>query len=118
MTEQHSLDQNPQSDDQESTEGISIRRRKLFSSRDMRASAIGWEIAIPIVAGPFFGFVLDRRLDSGVQWTMILLGVGLISAVASVLKYLNYELYLMNKELKEAEDKGIKRVWRDYDDEE
>ena len=118
MTDQHGLVQNPQSDDQESTEGISIRRPKLFSSRDMRASAIGWEIAIPIVAGPFLGFVLDRRFDTGVKWTLILLGIGLISAVASVLKYLNYELYLMNKELKEAEDKGIKRVWRDYDDEE
>lgn len=118
MTDPHHQDQNPQPDDQENTEGISIRRPKLFSSRDMRASAIGWEIAIPIVAGPLFGFLLDRRLDSGVQWTLILLGIGLISAVASVLKYLNYELYLMNKEIKEAEDQGIKRVWRDYDDEE
>ena len=93
-----------------------IRKRRLFSGRDMRASAIGWEIAIPIVSGPFFGFLLDRRLGTGVRWTIILLLVGLVSAIFSLVKFVRYEFYLMNKELKEDEEKGVKKVWRDYDE--
>lgn len=101
------------------TEGDrSHRKRRLFSGRDLRASTIGWEIAIPLFAGPFFGFMLDRRLDSGVKWTIILLIVGLITAIVSVVRYVQYEFYIMNKELKADEEQGIKKVWRNYDDDE
>ena len=96
----------------------SLRRRRLFSGRDLRASTIGWEIAIPLFAGPFIGFLLDRRLDTGVRWTIILLIVGLIAAITAVIKYVQYEFYLMRKELESDEKKGIKKVWRNYDDEE
>lgn len=47
---------------------------------------------------------------------MILMGTGLLSAVVSVIKYINHELYKMNQELeaKKAEleklTKGSKRV--------
>src|SRR5690606_28801066 len=98
------------------TEGVPNRRHKLFSSRDLRATTIGWEIAIPIVGGPFFGFIVDRRFDTGVRWTFILLGIGLVSAIVSVVKYIRYESYLINKEKKEEESKGIRREWRNYDD--
>ncbi len=101
------------------TEGNpSLRKRRLLSGRDLRASTIGWEIAIPLISGPFIGFLLDRRLESGVRWTIILLVVGLITAIAAVVKYVRYEFYLMKKELKADEEKGIKKVWRNYDDEE
>lgn len=92
------------------------RRKKLFSSSDLRASSIGWEIAIPIFSGPLVGFFIDRRFDTDVRWTMILMGTGLLSAVVSVIKYINHELYKMNQELeaKKAEleklTKGSKRV--------
>ena len=112
MTEQKRKD-----DDLEQVEGGPARRRKLFSSRDLRATTIGWEIAIPIVGGPFLGFILDRRFDTGVRWTFILLGIGLISAIVAVVKYLQYEFYLINKEKKEEENKSNKKVWRNYDDE-
>jgi F0F1-type ATP synthase assembly protein I len=109
-------EQQRQEEDFEKTEGVPIRRRKLFSSRDLRATTIGWEIAVPIVGGPLLGFILDRRLDNGVRWTFILLGVGLISAIFAVVKHIRYEFYLMDKEKKEEERKGIKKEWRNYDD--
>ena len=95
-----------------------LRKRRMFSGRDLRATTIGWEIAIPLITGPLLGFMLDRRLDSGVRWTIILLVIGLIAAIAAVVKYVQYEFYIMRKELKEEEEKGIKKVWRNYDDEE
>lgn len=95
--------------------GLTHRRKRLFTSRDLRATTIGWEIALPIVAGPLIGFILDRRFDTGVRWTFILLGVGLISAIAAVVKYLKYEFYVMNKEMEADKEKQTKRVWRDYD---
>ncbi|MEL7627233.1 MAG: AtpZ/AtpI family protein [Anaerolineaceae bacterium] len=107
-----------QDDDLEETGGIPTRRRKLFSARDLRATTIGWEIAIPIVGGPLLGFILDRRFDSGVRWTVILLGVGLVAAISAVMKYIHYEFYLMKKEKEEQEKQGLKKVWRDYDDNE
>ena len=110
-------EQNRKGDANENTEGVSIRRRRLFSSRDLRATTIGWEIAIPIVAGPLFGFILDRRYETGVTWTFILLGVGLISAIASVVKYLRYEFYMMNKEMEAKQDGQTPVKWRNYDDE-
>lgn len=110
-------EQQRQGDDPESREGVPARRRKLFSSRDLRATTIGWEIAIPIVGGPLFGFILDRRFDTGVRWTFILLGIGLISAIFAVVKYIRYELYILNKEKKEEENKDSKKEWRNYDDE-
>ncbi len=74
------------------------RRGRMFSARDLRATTIGWEIAIPIVGGPLLGFFLDRRLDTSPRWTLILLGVGILSAVAAVIRYVKYEFYIMNKE--------------------
>lgn len=95
-----------------------LRKRRLFSGQDLRATTIGWEIAIPLIAGPFLGFMLDRSLDSGVRWTITLMVVGLISAIAALVKYVRYEFYLMKKELEADKEKGIKKVWRNYDDEE
>lgn len=110
------IEQAPKNEELEQIESVPVRRHKLFSSRDLRATTIGWEIAIPIVGGPFFGFILDRRFDTGVRWTFILLAIGLLSAVVAVLKYIQYEYYLINKEKKEEEHKGIKKEWRNYDD--
>ena len=78
------------------------RRRRMFSARDLRATTIGWEIALPIVGGPLLGFFIDRQLGTSPRWTLILLGVGVLSAVAAVIRYVRYELYVMNKE---ADDK-------------
>lgn len=85
-----------------------VRRHKMFSGRDLRASTIGWEIAIPLFAGPVIGFVIDRRFDTGVRWTMILMLTGVLLAVIAVIRYLSYEMYLMNKEL-EKKDQDARR---------
>ncbi len=117
MTEQDKADQTPQTEAEPPSQETATRRRRLYSSRDLRATTIGWEIAIPIVAGPLFGFILDRRYETGVLWTFVLLGVGLISAIASVVKYLRYEFYMMNKEMEAKKDSQEPVKWRNYDDE-
>ncbi len=86
------------------------RRRRMFSSRDLRATTIGWEIAIPIVGGPLLGFFLDRRLDTSPRWTLILLGVGILSAVAAVIRYVKYEFYIMNKEENEKRAAELEKM--------
>ena len=87
------------------------RRKRLFSSADLRASAIGWEIAIPIVSGPLIGFLIDRRFNTDVRWTMICMGIGLLAATYSVVKYINHEMHKMNVELekKKAELEKLKQ---------
>ena len=86
------------------------RRRRMFSARDLRATTIGWEIAIPIVGGPLLGFFLDRQFGTAPRWTLILLGVGVLSAVAAVIRYVRYELYVMNREVDEKRAAELEKM--------
>ncbi|HPL81948.1 MAG TPA: AtpZ/AtpI family protein [Anaerolineaceae bacterium] len=85
------------------------RRKRLFSSRDLRATTIGWEIALPIVMGPLIGFFIDRSKGTGVRWTLILLGLGLFASVTSIVRYVSHEMHIMRRDeeakRKEAEEK-------------
>lgn len=78
------------------------RRGRMFTGHDLRATTIGWEIALPIVFGPLIGFIIDRSNDTGIRWTMILLGVGLVVAITAVIRYISYEFHLMEKENEKA----------------
>ena len=82
----------------------------MFSARDLRATTIGWEIAIPIVGGPLLGFFLDRQFGTGSRWTFILLGVGVLSAIAAVVRYVRYEFYVMNKEVNEKKAEELQKM--------
>ena len=86
------------------------RRGRLFSARDLRVTTIGWEIAIPIVSGPLLGFFIDRQFGTGSRWTLILLGVGVLAAVAAVIRYVRYELYVMNKEVDEKRAAELEKM--------
>lgn len=94
---------------------IPSRRKQLFSSSDLKASSIGWEIAIPIFSGPLIGFFLDRQFGTDVRWTMILMGLGLVVATYNVIKYVNQEMHKMNRELEKQKEaleklkKGIRK---------
>lgn len=86
------------------------RRGRLFSARDLRATTIGWEIAIPIVGGPLLGFFIDRQFGTSPRWTFILLGVGVLSAVAAVIRYVRYEFYVMNREMDEKRAAELEKM--------
>jgi uncharacterized membrane-anchored protein YhcB (DUF1043 family) len=92
-----------------------VRRFKIFSGRDLRASSVGWEVAIPLFAGPLIGFLIDRRLGTGVRWTLILVLVGLILGVIALVRYVRYEMHLMKKEMetkeREAEEKKQAEIY-------
>jgi Putative F0F1-ATPase subunit (ATPase_gene1). len=82
----------------------------MFSARDLRATTIGWEIAIPIVGGPLLGFFLDRQYGSSPRLTLIFLGVGILTAIAAVIRYVKYEFYVMNKEENEKKAAELERM--------
>lgn len=82
----------------------------MFSARDLRATTIGWEIAIPIVGGAVLGFFIDRQLSTTPRWTLVLLGVGVLAAVAAVIRYVRYELYVMNKEVDEKRAAELEKM--------
>lgn len=82
----------------------------MFSAQDLRATTIGWEIAIPIVGGPLLGFFLDRQYGSSPRLTLILLGVGILTAIAAVIRYVKYEFYVMNKEENEKKAAELERM--------
>lgn len=118
MVEKQVANTNPDDMPGKPEDGKVTRRRKMFSARDLRATTIGWEIAIPIVGGPLLGFFLDREFGTSPRWTLILLGVGVLSAIAAIIRYVRYELYLMNKEVNEkraAELEKMKELIREQE---
>ena len=61
---------NRQAEKMDTEEELETVKRKYYpqlSGRDLRASSIGWEIALPIVAGPVIGYFVDKRAGSGVR---------------------------------------------------
>jgi F0F1-type ATP synthase assembly protein I len=108
MAENESPDASQDSQVQPSVEQRITRRGRMFSARDLRATTIGWEIAIPIVGGPSLGFFLDRQYGSSPRLTLILLGVGILTAIAAVIRYVKYEFYVMNKEENEKRQLSLK----------
>ncbi len=99
MAENEHADATQEKQPETSMEEQITRRGRMFSARDLRATTIGWEIAIPIVGGPLLGFFLDRQNGTSPRWTLILLGVGVLAAIAAVIRYVKYEFYLMNREV-------------------
>ena len=110
MVEKQVTSATPDSQPGQLNEEKVTRRKRMFSARDLRATTIGWEIAIPIVGGPLLGFFLDRQLATSPRWTLILLGVGVLSAVAAVIRYVKYEFYVMNKEENEKRAAELEKM--------
>jgi len=110
MAENESPDASQDSQVQPSVEQRITRRGRMFSARDLRATTIGWEIAIPIVGGPLLGFFLDRQYGSSPRLTLIFLGVGILTAIAAVIRYVKYEFYVMNKEENEKKAAELERM--------
>ena len=62
-----------------------------ISGRDLRASSIGWELAVPIIGGPVIGYFIDKRFGTGVSFTLILLGVGLFVGIYNLIRFIIYD---------------------------
>lgn len=56
-----------------------------------RVGTLGWMIVLPIVAGAGLGRLVDRRLESGVTWTLAGIVVGVAVAGYSLWKMLAEE---------------------------
>ena len=110
MDDKYVADTTPENQPEPSDQQKVTRRKRIFSARDLRATTIGWEIAIPIVGGPLLGFFLDRQFGTSPRWTMILLGVGVLSAIAAVIRYVKYELYVMHKEENEKRAAELEKM--------
>ena len=110
MVEKQVASATPDSQPGQPNEEEVTRRRRLFSARDLRATTIGWEIALPTVGGPLLGFLLDRQLATSPRWTLILMGVGVLSAIAAVIRYVKYEFYVMNKEENEKRAAELEKM--------
>jgi F0F1-type ATP synthase assembly protein I len=53
------------------------RERQLWREA-LRATSLGWDLAVPIFGGVLFGYVLDRSLGTPYVFTLglLLLGIG------------------------------------------
>ncbi len=77
-----------------------------ITGKDLKASSIGWEIALPIVSGPVIGYFLDKKFQTSPKCTLILLGIGLASACVNLIRFIveEYALIRSNEEEKKKND--------------
>jgi F0F1-type ATP synthase assembly protein I len=58
----------------------------------MRCTSLGWDLALPIAGGVLIGHALDRRLQTGMVWTVALLFLGVVVGYANVMRRLHDEI--------------------------
>jgi len=89
---------------------LNIQPSVSLSSRDLRASSLGWDLALPIVAGPVIGYFIDKHYLTGHAFTLSLLGLGIIIGTYNLIKFIESDYWLgraqelMNKELNNEPD--------------
>lgn len=54
--------------------------------------SVGWMVVLPALLGAFLGRWIDRRLGTGIFWTLSLLFVGLALGCASTWRHVRQEL--------------------------
>lgn len=54
------------------------RRGKSLWAQATAVGTLGWLIAVPITAGAILGHLLDRRLGSGITWSMAFMFLGVL----------------------------------------
>lgn len=54
----------------------------------LRASTLGWELALPIFGGVLAGYYLDRRLETGHVFTIGLLTLGLGASIYNLWRFI------------------------------
>lgn len=85
-----------------------------LSGRDLRASSIGWEIALPIVGGTVIGYLIDQRYQTGVTFTLGLLFFGLVISVMSLIRFIVYEFSLIREKEEEEKHKDDRNEHKEY----
>lgn len=55
-----------------------LRRGKSLWAQATAVGTLGWLIAVPIAAGAILGHLLDRRLGSGITWSMAFMFLGVL----------------------------------------
>ncbi|MBM4431806.1 MAG: AtpZ/AtpI family protein [Chloroflexi bacterium] len=58
----------------------------------LRATSLGWDLAVPICGGGLLGYLLDRYLDTGYVVTAGLLFLGVMIGFYNVLRKLQAEI--------------------------
>jgi len=54
--------------------------------------SVGWMVVLPALLGAFVGRSIDRRLGTGIFWTLSLLFLGLVLGCASTWRHVRQEL--------------------------
>jgi predicted F0F1-ATPase subunit len=73
---------------------------------NLALTSIGWELALPIFGGLLTGYFIDRRLDTGFTFTLILLIVGVLIGYYSLYKYIELEILRKKASENRKEKKG------------
>lgn len=61
---------------------------KFITGRDLKASTLGWELALPIVAGPVIGHFVDVRFQTKPVFTLLSFGFGLVTGIYFIVKFI------------------------------
>ncbi len=60
--------------------------------KDFNLISMGWELALPIFTGVFFGYQIDKHIGSKYTFTLILLLLGIIAGYYSLYRRIELEV--------------------------
>ncbi len=76
---------------------------RRLTGRDLKASTLGWELALPITLSPVAGHFIDVHFNTKPVFTLIAFVFGLLTGCYFLIKFMVYESYEIRK--KKMEDK-------------
>ncbi len=84
------------------------KKKKIhrLTGRDLKASTLGWELALPIVLSPVGGHFLDLHFDTKPLLTIIGFLFGLLTGGYFLIKFMIYESYELRERNKEDKKDG------------
>jgi F0F1-type ATP synthase assembly protein I len=78
---------------------------KKFWFKDFKWTSLGWDLALPIFGGLLLGYYIDRVSATGYRYTLILLGLGVVTGYVNLFRVIELE-WLRTKAAKLRKEKG------------
>jgi len=66
--------------------------KKRFKQNYLPLISLGWELVLPIFLGVFFGYYLDRTLNVKINFTLVLVVLGIFVGYYNLYRHIELEI--------------------------
>lgn len=74
--------------------------------RDFAKTSLGWELAIPIFAGAYFGHLLDKATNSTITFMLTLTFIGIGVGYYNLVRHIEFEMLSLRIQKKHQKEQS------------